>query len=704
MDSGVEASGVWGMRFPWDVHDVDSIAELPQVATGLLAEHPVLLVPPWGRRSGPRRPGDFDEHEDALLGCSPHGPSTLLAAVIPSSMLTARRAKRVRELLFSTWQPVLVLSGTTLIPGIHSSIGITTLFLLPRRDRSEPVRFFRIPRGRDDGAVDADLCQLMRQGGGTTRFGYAHRDPIEPGDILSFERYEPELRAQKEELSNFGQMVPMHELFELPGPAVHLARDAEALSNEPNGDAVRVLSGRDIRRDGTIAPADETSRWAPVALDRQLCRDDILMPAIFRGSDAGGFTVASVTEADLPVAASHNVMVLRPRSSLTESGRLLALLYLRSPLARRVVVSVGLQLHLVPSVLRELRVPQPDQPLTTALSDLVAAARQFEAWRVEAESLLQSAFEYDTAQAARSQLVRSGSTLRLRADAATLLDDHAYTIRTRYPYPIAYRWRLVEANMSSGNERDAFNAVLEATEVLLCYTAHLALIFARAAGIELGYSANLRRILGSGRHGPSFGDWVAVLQEVRDSRALRSLPDAEPLNELRPLLESANSREAVRLLMGWRNDQAHLRPVDQRDLPMTLEAAHRHLVALMKSMSVLADMPLIHVTSFRWDTLTGHGAVRYREFMGDHPVVPTRLLNYAGNNIEEESLYVVDSQRRFHLLRPFLIGRACPSCGNWSVFHVDRVAAETATLKSLEHGHTTEDETLVEPLRQVGML
>jgi hypothetical protein len=120
--------------------------------------------------------------------------------------------------------------------------------------------------------------------------------------------------------------------------------------------------------------------------------------------------------------------------------------------------------------------------------------------------------------------------------------------------------------------------------------------------------------------------------------------------------------------------------------------------------SFLSDLPLMHVTSARWDEFKKLATVRYRELMGDHPVVPTRTITYDEPGIEEDSMYIMDGQRRLCLLRPFLAGSTCPECRNWSTFHIDRSADGKIEYKSLEHGHPKEDALLDEALPYVGLL
>lgn len=135
----------------------------------------------------------------------------------------------------------------------------------------------------------------------------------------------------------------------------------------------------------------------------------------------------------------------------------------------------------------------------------------------EADSLLASVFLDRTAAAARSRIIASGRGLRLRVEAASLLDDLGHTVRTRFPYPVASRWRETEAQTSAGPSQGAYAAVLDTTEILLCYTAQLALALAWSSDIELGSATAIKDKLSAGRGGPGFGDWAFVLQEVATS-------------------------------------------------------------------------------------------------------------------------------------------------------------------------------------------
>jgi hypothetical protein len=154
--------------------------------------------------------------------------------------------------------------------------------------------------------------------------------------------------------------------------------------------------------------------------------------------------------------------------------RLLTVLFLRSPLAQTFAESLGRGIQLRGADLAEMHLPLPDEALAVALEHVVQAGERLEAWRHEADKLLQSVFLDDSAAAARARIVTAGRKLRLRTEAASLVDDFGYLVRTRFPYPAALRWRRVQAAMG-GDPGHAYAEILDAAEILFCYAAQLGL-------------------------------------------------------------------------------------------------------------------------------------------------------------------------------------------------------------------------------------
>jgi hypothetical protein len=553
--------------------------------------------------------------------------------------------------------------------------------------------------------VTEDFRRLLKRSGGRGKYGYVLRDVPAPGDSLAFDRHDPEVITKREELAVLGSTVTVGQVFDVIRPGLHLADERGLLSDAPVPGASRIVTGRDLRRDGTLAPADESTRWALIPPDRQLKPGDILLPQIFRASDPGGLPAVEVTRSDLPAATSHMVLVLRARESLTAPQRIVILGFLRSRLARELAAAASDgSIHLAPNVFKELHLPQPDEGLSTALEDLARAAVLFEGWRAEAQALLESAFTDDSPSIIRARIVNSGRSTRLRSDAAAQLDEAGYTFRTRFPYPVAYRWREVEAAVSAQSFKPAYEAILAAAEVLLCYVANVGLAVAQETGIHLGAVKMIRERLTSGGAGLGFGDWTSVLNEIRDSKAARNAPEGNPIADFKPFLANQDADAARQRLKERRDDESHLRRTESLDLPAAVSIALEDLTTLYQAASFLSDLPLVHVTSARWDKFNKLATVRYRELMGDHPVAPTHTIPYDEPDIEEDSMYVIDGQRRLRLLRPFISGKSCPTCRNWSTFHIDGSVNGEIAYKSLEHGHPINDSSIDEALRHVGLL
>ncbi len=86
--------------------------------------------------------------------------------------------------------------------------------------------------------------------------------------------------------------------------------------------------------------------------------------------------------------------------------------------------------------------------------------------------------------------------------------------------------------MSAEDLGPAYEAVLEAAEVLLGYSALVTGALAQEATIELTSIGALQRKLSSAPGGPGLGEWTAVLQEISGNRKRRGLRMDHPLHEL----------------------------------------------------------------------------------------------------------------------------------------------------------------------------
>jgi hypothetical protein len=562
---------------------------------------------------------------------------------------------------------------------------------------------FRVAAGASPEVVLEDFERLLNREGGQGKFGYVLRDQV-TGESLAYERHDPSSLGRMRDLSSFGSTSTLGELFEVrrSGPIGLKTRGSE---DDVGG--LRVITGRDIGRNGSIV--EGTSQLAATDAFRgiELRPGDFVLSSIQSPSDKRGLRIArGVSPEDLPAIAAGTVFVLRPVLAMTPGETKFFELYMKSPLARQLLSVAGAAGHtLTRDHLRNLAVPRADGALSAALDELNEGAARVAQWQEEAEEVLAALFENPSATAARTSLLERGRQFRLRVDAAQLLDDFSYTIRTRFPYPVAYRWRSLEALRSGQDPERTYRAVLDTYEVLLCYLAQLALVLGRSAGLEIGAVGAIRDKLRSGRSGPGLGDWTAVLEEVGQGRSFRRLPGDFPLGEVTTFLTTdADTTSARQRLSQRRNDQAHLRSIPSTQVERATDEALADLKFLLERAMFLADLPLIHLASTSWDSFGGTATVHLRYLIGDHPVVPFRHERLERSDLEPGSLYVRDTEGGLHLVRPFLVGGECPECQTWSTFHVDRSHDGTLTLKSLEHGHALIEHQQADALEHVGLL
>ncbi|MFE7209300.1 restriction endonuclease [Streptomyces sp. NPDC057611] len=454
---------------------------------------------------------------------------------------------------------------------------------------------------------------------------------------------------------------------------------------------VQILRFGDLSHSGTIRPPGNKTQWVSDGDAGELLQPgDILVTRAF---PFGGARAAIVHEADIPAVAGPHLYYLRPTSDVPELYAQLILAYLSSGALDYHAYGAANLAHIRRSDLIKLHLPKRDDILSEALSEIVKAGGELRHWSEEAESIIGSVFgpHGHTTSTVRHQVIETGQLLRLRVDAAGQLDDFGYTVRTRFPYPIALRWREVEARVSAEDLRPAYTAVLAAAEILLAYCALITAALARDASIELSNVASMRtKLAGKGGGGPGIGEWTVILQEIASPKKRKGLPDEHPLHDLGQLLADNNTEGARKRLAMRRHDEAHERRVDDVNLPTAVNESLADLKILLERAMFLADMPLIEVTSVDWNALRKETSLSLRRLMGDHPVVPTEAMSHHTNKIERRSLYLLGRDRSLHLLRPYLIGKICSECRTWSTFHIDKVAGEFV-MKTLEHGHWVQE-------------
>lgn len=709
-----EEDGLVLLDLGWPRIEAQGTGDIARVVQATLPHTPVVVGPQWQRVSpgdavGIRLPGHTLLSEALLSEFRPAGNESVLGVVLPASTLTTPSRQALREAFEAHWRPAVVLYSEGGFRGLHTGFETAVLFLVPR-EREWATIMFRVPGNVDSRCAEKDFHDLLERRKEVQRgqYGYVMKSPLQPGESLQFERHDPAVLDRRAGLSGYGTTASLGELYEIVALGVRFQEGAESCRPDDDG-AVRVLSGRDIRRVGGILLPDEHSKWVKVPPELRFKQGDVVLPRIFSASGAEGLVAVEVTAADLPTAAGDTVIWLRPHGGLSREQRQFTLLYLQSELAGTLALSSSSSLkgaiRLSPSSLASLVVPVPDAALVTAIKHIRDAQKRLGQWHDEAGALLRSLFLNKGAQAQRTHIIESGLNVRSRAETAALVDEPGYFVRTRFPYPLALRWRRTEAAQASKDWNLAYKEVREAGEVFTCYLALVALALARGgeSPVSIGAATQIRNTFNKGR-GPGWGQWKAVLHGVGE---IPKLPAAHPLHRMRELAADEIAMAALQRLYNRRNAESHLRAVDEDDLPPEVAEAWADLATLARRAAFLTDWTLAEVVTSSWDSFRKTATVMYRPMMGDHPIVTTRQGHYPGSELEQGSLYIIDDDERWHLLRPFLVGKRCTVCKTWSTFHADMASdgkKGILCLKSLEHGHIETGDWLSEPLEHVGLL
>jgi hypothetical protein len=365
----------------------------------------------------------------------------------------------------------------------------------------------------------------------------------------------------------------------------------------------------------------------------------------------------------------------------------------------------GVGTRLYARSLADVPVPVQDEELSAALRDLRRASKALGEWQDEAKAALQSLFSFESAKDARTHILTTGRRVRQRERTARQVDDLSYRLRVGLPHPLAYRWRIAE---TAEPTLEGYREVLECAEVTTCYLAMIALVLMRAVDPSQS-PAYVRRTLAprliERKSGTNFGDWWSILMEVAENKNLRTVIGI-PFYEVARFLGQGPSAEALARLKERRNDDSHGRGPRGDEVAQLLEESQADLKVVLEAAEFLAEYSLRVIESTKRDTLAGLTHYNYRQLMGDHAIVPVLEGEATSAELEASSLYLVDRTNEPHLLRPFLTRRLCPKCGGWETFFLEKYdkKTDTCTLKSLEKGHTVEDEQIAAVFRQVSML
>lgn len=659
--------------------------------------------------------GQLDLHEVALLqAVETLSTGSRLGMVLPYGLIRSFRMVELRRRLSRYAAVELVLSHNG--PLVQLDVGLTQLlsfgtFVLTVGKAQKGLRFFRHPTEVIDGEerdIVADLRRLLRQDGGTSHYGYVVRDELPADALLLFERHHPDLLRREREMEGYGTVRPLSSLARIERGSVHPARSADVIpvGTDVNDHGALLIEGRMILPTSEIDL--ENARYRVPAKPEQLLQSGDLIVTSITPPHSLRLRVARYDKQHGPAVAAESILIVRP-TELEHEDQEILLAYLVSEKAVHSLRARGLSTQLHARILSGLPVPVFDSSLRLAYRSLVEAAAQFDQWRAEVELARNKLFVEASVQVERFQLLSLGRRARQRCEAGLLVDDFRHRLRTQYPHPIAYRWRIVE---TARPDMEGYVHILESVEATVCYLASMALLVARLQQKRIPHLEVLSQRWASSRAGgTTMGDWVKILVEV--SSALQKMPTDKPVPfwELVAIMPNNEAHNAIERLKNRRNDQAHGRGPKGDEIPVAFEEAFQEFEILLRGIEFLTEYPLRYIESTRRDSLIGQTHYEYRELMGDHPLVPRHSSTTGSSELEAQSLYLVDRNSDLHLLRPLLSRRICPACGQAATFYLDSFnsKAQQCRLKALEHSHpsnkgTVIDDELAHAFRHIGLV
>lgn len=488
-------------------------------------------------------------------------------------------------------------------------------------------------------------------------------------------------------------LVPFGEVFDVQRTGM------ESAQNEGG------LQGRDLVR------AEELMEWdlhdltsgalAFSRAPRSVLRQKLLHPGDFvlsRMWIRGPVPIAVVSSDEPPMVASESMLVLRPRSPLRSGEEFFYLEYFRSKSMLGALSDHDAIATVTPKSLNGQLIPRPDGATLTAITELTRAADSFQSWQRDADDAIHGFFQLTDLKKARSYMIEAGRLTRQRREAASLADEVGARLRTTLPYPIARRWREVQA---ARPDEVGYALVLECAEAAIAYCAVLGMVFADEAQISLQRVRELPRQV---RRGMTFTTWFNLLREVSDAATVQDVASDSPLAQFRCFADP-DVADTIRSLHERRNQKSHRRGPAAHEMEDAVIEIRGQLEDVLSRIEWLVDYALRRIDICRWDSFTNTSQITYRELMGDHNIV-SPAEEHVSTMLETGSAYITDSFGHYRLLRPFLLAQACPQCGQLTVFVIDQWNAtnQEADYLALDHTHKITVTGVQSTLRQVGLL
>ena len=397
------------------------------------------------------------------------------------------------------------------------------------------------------------------------------------------------------------------------------------------------------------------------------------------------------------IAVNHTIIVVRLHSNLHQIQRRLIVEFVSSPFVgdiydRYYASLLGDLRRITVQQLRELKVPIAEEDILNAIDDLVLAKQAFSAWTEDVNRAINRVFTFSEAsKEARISIMTSGKTARQRYQAASYIDDLNYRVSSLYPFPVSYLWRYSQVAAHSNYEQ--LRAILRAAEGHTCFMATISLLISRSLNIPIAHLREISTRLSDKRRGTTFGDWFHIVETVLIAKEFRRFDGYLPFKEILTLSIDLEWSGAIKRLMKIRQDDSHQRLNPENVSDGLLDSAREALEQVYRSTEFLTDYKLAYVAEVFTDTLSNSTRFIFKDLTGDNQLPRTSEEILARTDIERNSLYLMDGEKKWYLARPYLHYLKCPECHQMSTFYLDKLSSrdDFVVIKSFERNSSREE-------------
>jgi hypothetical protein len=267
------------------------------------------------------------------------------------------------------------------------------------------------------------------------------------------------------------------------------------------------------------------------------------------------------------------------------------------------------------------------------------------------------------------------------------------TIPTNYPLPLAYSYRLADA------EFETFRVLKELyrnAEGLTAFLASLALIIAPPPTGKRKDTL-LRAWRGKGA---TFGSWYSILEKTTPTIEEDKGPLYRSMQQLLGTKANPSSfAETMTWLIDRRNDLHH------GDLPvgpradLLIQEVRSKFEHCVSESAALWQHPLRLVLDYDAVRNNDYVVATCLDFSGDHPVGRKVQERYQGIP-KKQDLYILQDGKQWISLYPFISVHYCPHCNARETYFVDawQGTGEEANLRSFERSHEEASEEIGQEL------